>query len=366
MAPHAAPSPETRSVNDAMNRRIRRAKGVDRLMTGVFGAIGGFFLVLVIALAAYIVLRGFMSFHPQFLTFTRDGIMNQVFNTVYLVTLSVIISVAIGVPAGIYMAEYAPDNRLTAFIRISIESLSSLPSIVVGLFGYLVFILMVGAQWNLLAGALAVSILNLPLVTTQTEAAIRAIPKELTHGSAALGATHWTTITRVLLPAALPQLMTGVVLAAERGFGEAAALLYTAGMSTNINWASTDITSPTNPFNPLRPGETLSLHVWAMRTEAVEPNAVDIANFSAAVLVLIALGFSILARYITKRVHASMAGLSADTAKGKNPRMAPRGATSTREADATGAGNQGNPAGRDLTNTQDYTQRFNEITKDYE
>lgn len=312
LAPHetSAGTTTSRAKPDAMINRIRRAKRVDRLMTGVFGAIGGFFLGLVIALAAYIVWRGCMSFHPEFLTFTRAGIMNQVFNTVYLVGLSVIISVAIGVPAGIYMAEYAPDNRLTAWVRISIETLASLPSIVVGLFGYLVFILMVGAQWNLLAGALAVSILNLPLVTTQTEAALRAVPRTVAHGSAALGATHWTTITRVLLPAALPQLMTGVVLAAERGFGEAAALLYTAGMSTNINWASTDLTSPTNPFNPMRPGETLALHVWAMRTEAVEANAVDIANFSAAVLVLLALGFSILARVMTKRVHASMSGLS--------------------------------------------------------
>lgn len=297
-------------LSPQMESRIRRAKGMNNLMTGVFSAIGGFFLLLVVALAAYIVIRGFLSFDPVFLTFTKDGIMNQVFNTVYLVFLSLVVSVVLGVPAGIYMAEYAPDNRLTGFIRISIESLSSLPSIVVGLFGYLVFILMVGQQWNLLAGALAVSILNLPLVTTQTESAIRALPKDMTYGSAALGATHWTTITRVLLPASLPHLMTGVILAAERGFGEAAALLYTAGMATNINWASTNITSPTNPWNPMRPGETLSLHVWAMRTEAVEPNAVDIANFSAAVLVVMALLFSILARYITKRVHDNMAGLS--------------------------------------------------------
>ncbi|EFU82063.1 phosphate ABC transporter, permease protein PstA [Mobiluncus holmesii ATCC 35242] len=299
-----------------MEHRIRRAKSVNNLMTGVFGAIGGFFLLLIVALAAYIMVRGLLSFDPVFLSFSHDGIMNQVFNTVYLVFLSLIVSVALGVPAGIYMAEYAPENRWTGFIRISIESLSSLPSIVVGLFGYLVFILMVGQQWNLLAGALAVSILNLPLVTTSTESALRALPSDLKYGSAALGATHWTTIVRVQLPAALPHLMTGVVLAAERGFGEAAALLYTAGMSTNINWSSTDITSPTNAFNPMRPGETLSLHVWAMRTEAVEPNAVDIANFSAAVLVLIALLFSILVRTITKRIHAALAGLSDPASQG--------------------------------------------------
>lgn len=206
-----------------MEHRIRRAKSVNNLMTGVFGAIGGFFLMLIVALAAYIVARGLLSFDPVFLSFSRNGIMNQVFNTVYLVFLSLIVSVALGVPAGIYMAEYAPENRWTGFIRISIESLSSLPSIVVGLFGYLVFILMVGQQWNLLAGALAVSILNLPLVTTSTESALRALPSDLKYGSAALGATHWTTIVRVQLPAALPHLMTGVVLAddaVDRMFAE--------------------------------------------------------------------------------------------------------------------------------------------------
>ena len=308
--------PHTASgLSPQMESRIRRAKGVNNFMTGVFAAIGGFFLLLIVALAAYIVIRGFLDFDPMFLTFTDDGIMNQVFNTVYLVFLSLVVSVVVGVPAGIYMAEYAPENRLTGFIRISIESLSSLPSIVVGLFGFLVFILMMGQEWNLLAGAMAVSILNLPLVTTSTESAIRALPIDLKHGSAALGATHWTTITRVQLPAALPHLMTGVVLAAERGFGEAAALLYTAGMSTQINWASTNLASPTNPLNPLRPGETLALHVWAMRTEAVKDNAAEIANFSAAVLVLMALLFSILARVITKRVHDNMAGLS--TKKGE-------------------------------------------------
>lgn len=343
-----------------LEQRIIRAKRVNTLMTGVFAAIGGFFLLLIVALATYIVIRGFLSFDPAFLTFTNHGIMNQVFNTIYLVFLSLIVSVALGVPAGIYMAEYAPDNRWTGFIRISIESLSSLPSIVVGLFGYLVFILMVGQQWNLLAGAMAVSILNLPLVTTTTEAAIRELPKDLTYGSAALGATHWTTITRVLLPASLPHLMTGVVLAAERGFGEAAALLYTAGMATRINWSSTDITSPTNPFNPLRPGETLSLHVWAMRTEAIEPNAIDIANFSSAVLVLIALAFSVLARFITKRVHANMAGLSAKSARESKNRRGDSADTGDANEPETETGTA------EIIDASNFTKRFDSMREDQE
>lgn len=266
--------------------------------------------MLLLVFAGYIIIKGVMDFYPELLQFNRRGIGNQFFNTIYLVFLSLVISVPIGIAAGIYMAEYAPDNKVTAFIRVSIESLSSLPSIVVGLFGYLVFILMTGAKWNLMAGALAVSILSLPLITTTTEDALRSLPRGYTEGSVALGATHWRTITKVLLPACFPRIITGVILAAGRGFGEAAALLYTAGQSTNINWSNWNITSPTCPLNPFRPGETLALHIWVMRTEgSLNVNSQAIANFSAAVLVIMVLGFSLLARVLTRRYKRKMEGV---------------------------------------------------------
>lgn len=296
-----------------MLARIRRAKRMDRIMTGVFLAVGGFFLCLIIALAAYIIISGIRSYIPGMLSFSNEGVAigNQLFDTIYLVFLSLLVSVGIGVPAGIYMAEYAPENKLTDFIRISIESLSSLPSIVVGLFGYLVFLVLTGMRPNLFAGALALSILNLPLVTTETEAAIRSLPKSLSLGSAALGATHWRTITHVLLPAGLPHVVTGIMLAAQRGFGEAAALLYTAGGDTRLRWDRFNPTSSMFPLNPFRPAETLSLHVWKMRTEGgfLQANNVEIGNFSAAVLVLMALLFSVLVNITTKKVHARQAGL---------------------------------------------------------
>lgn len=292
-----------------IKRTNTRARRIDSAMTGVFYSVGGFFILLLIVLAGYIIIKGVLDFYPELLQFNRHGIGNQFFNTVYLVFLSLVICVPLGVAAGIYMAEYAGDNKLTAFLRVSIESLSSLPSIVVGLFGYLVFILMTGAKWNLMAGALAVSILSLPLITTTTEDALRSLPSGYTEGSMALGATHWRTITKVLLPACFPRIVTGVILAAGRGFGEAAALLYTAGQSTNINWANWNLASPTCPLNPFRPGETLALHIWAMRTEgSLNPNSEAIANFSAAVLVIMVLSFSLLARVITRRYKKKTEG----------------------------------------------------------
>ncbi len=293
----------------AITDRANRARLCDQIMTSIFYLVGGFFLALLFVLAGYIIIQGFVGFYPELLEFSRKGIGNQFFNTIYLVFLALLISVPLGMAAGIYMAEYAKEGKITDTIRICIEALSSLPSIVIGLFGYYVFILMTGMTWNLFAGALAVSILSIPLITTTTEDALRCLPKEYKQGSMGLGATHWQTICRVLLPACFPRIITGIILAAGRGFGEAAALLYTAGQSTNINWSNWNITSATCPLNPFRPGETLSLHIWAMRTEgSLNPNATQIANFSAAVLVIMVLTFSLGARYLSRRLDRKAEG----------------------------------------------------------
>ncbi len=294
--------------SDALPVASIRAKRWDKIMTILFYIIALFFLVLLASFAIYIMTKGFMGFSMDLMAFDETGIGNQLFNTIYLVVLSLLISVPLGVVSGIYMAEYAKANRATKILRMSIETLSSLPSIVVGLFGYLVFIVMTGAQWNLFAGALAVSILSLPIIATTTEDAFRSLPDGYKKGSFGLGATKWQTIWMVLLPACIPQIVTGVILAAGRAFGEAAALMFTAGMSTDINWNSTDITSPTNPFNPFRPGETLALQIWASRTEALAANAEQIANLCAALLMVLVFAFTLGARYLSRRMNRKMVG----------------------------------------------------------
>lgn len=277
-------------------------------MTLVFYAVAAFFLILLVAFASFVIIKGFLGATPEMFTFSNKGILNQLFNTVYLVALSLLISCPIGMAAGIYLAEYAKQGRLTAVIKMCIETLSSLPSIVVGLFGYLVFILMTGMKWNLLAGALAVSILSLPLITTTTVDALRALPVYYHDGSMGLGATKWQTIHNVLMPACSSRIVTGIILAAGRGFGEAAALLYTAGMSTDINWSNWNLSSPTCPLNPFRPGETLSLHIWSSFTESTAANAKDIANLSSAVLMILVLVFNICVRIISRRSEKARQG----------------------------------------------------------
>ena len=292
-----------------MSKRHRNAILADRAMTVVLYGVAGFFLLLLAAFTVYILGKGVSEFDFGLLAFNSKGIGNQLFNTVYLVFLALLISVPLGIAAGIYMAEYAKKGKLTSFIRTCIETLSSLPSIVVGLFGYLVFVVLVHGKWSLMAGALAVSILSLPLITTTTEDALHAIPASWKEGSFALGATHRQTILRVMLPGCVPRIITGVILAAGRGFGEAAALLYTAGMSTDLNWSRWwKLNSPVCPFNPFRPGETLALHIWASRTEAVAANAAQVADVSAAVLIVMVFVFSIGARAIGRRLDRKMTG----------------------------------------------------------
>ncbi len=293
-----------------MKRRHNIAKINDRIMTVILYIVAGFFLLLLAAFTIYILSKGVSEFDLSLLAFNENGIGNQFFNTVYLVFLALLISVPIGILAGVYMAEYAKQGHFSSFIRTCIETLSSLPSIVVGLFGYLVFVVMTHSQWNLMAGALAVSILNLPLITTVTEDALRAVPATYKEGSFALGTTHWQTIFHVLLPACVPRIITGIILAAGRGFGEAAALLYTAGMSTDISWSNWNLTSPTCPLNPFRPGETLSLTIWASRTEAVAPNAAQIADISSAVLILMVFVFCIGSRIIGRILNKRLVGES--------------------------------------------------------
>lgn len=284
---------------------MNRAKKKDRFMTGVFYAIGWLMLAFLLYLTFTIIFDGLKGFSPDFLGAAGNGIFNQFFNTLYLVFLSLLVSVPIGIGAGVYLAEYAKEGKFLTMLEVSIESLSSLPSIVIGLFGYLAFIMWTGMSWNIVAGALTISILSIPLITTETNNAIRALPIEYKEGSLGLGATKSETIRKVLIPAAMPQILTGVIMAAGRGFGEAAALLYTSGQSTYINWHNFwKITSPTSPLNPFRSGETLSLHIWVMRTEgALNPKATQIANFTSAVLVVLALLFTLVTRRISDKMR---------------------------------------------------------------
>lgn len=289
-----------------MESRIKNARGIDKGMTVVFYAVAIFFFLLLAAFAGKVIIGGFAGASPEMFRFARKGsIGNQLFNTIYLVFVSLVVSVPLGVCAGIYLSMYAKQGFFTKFLRMCIETLSSLPSIVVGLFGYLVFLVFMGMGKSLLAGALSVSILTLPLITTTTEDAIKGLPEGYYQASLGLGATKWQSIFHVLLPACLPRIMTGVILAAGRGFGEAAVLLYTTGSGTSLRWGNWDLSAPTCPLNLLRPAETLSIQIWNLQVNGQDR---ALANLASAVLMLLVLAFSIGANALSHWIAKKNAG----------------------------------------------------------
>lgn len=289
----------------------------DKLATFMLYAVAGFVVVLLLLFVGYILYHGRERLNFRFITSPPaimeegGGIGPQLFNSIYLVALSMLFTIPIGVSAGIYMAEYARPSRLTRIIRFCIEALASLPSIVIGLFGLLVFVSATKWGYTLMAGALAVSILNLPVITRISEDAVRSVPPSIKEASLALGATRWQTIYKVLIPSAIPGLITGIVITSGRVFGEAAALLYTAGMSSpRLDFANLNPFSADSPLNPFRPAETLAVHIWKVNSEGLAPDSRQIADGAAAILIISVFLFNIMSRFLGKAINAKFAGKS--------------------------------------------------------
>lgn len=290
------------------------AKLKDKIATAILYIISGLILLLLISLIGYIIYNGRDSLNLKFLFGnpkigeSGGGIAPQLFNSFYLLIIALLITIPLGIGAGIYLAEYAKEGKFLNIIRLCIETMASLPSIVVGLFGLLVFVKMTGG-YNLISGALAITVLNLPSMTRVCENAVRAAAAGVKEASLGLGATQWQTIRKVMLPSAIPQILTGIILAAGRIFGEAAALLYTAGMSAPIlRFNNISLVNKSSAFSLFRPSETLAVYIWKLNSEGMVPDAGKIASGAAAVLVIMVLLFNLLARLLGKILYKSYSG----------------------------------------------------------
>ncbi|ARF69156.1 phosphate ABC transporter, permease protein PstA [Paenibacillus larvae subsp. pulvifaciens] len=227
------------------------------------------------------------------------GVGPMLFNSFYILFLSLVFSLPVGFGAGIYLAVYAKKNRLTGFIRISVEALASVPSIVFGMFGFLLFVQFFNLKISVLSGSLALALLNLPVLVRVTEGAFRTVPHSYWEASLALGSTRWQAIRKVLFPAALPSLITGITLVAGRALGESAILIYTAGLSVSRNFPE---------LNPFAMGETLAVHLWYVQSEALVPDAKQIAAGSAALLLLVVLAFNLLIGILSRIIQKRLSG----------------------------------------------------------
>lgn len=291
-----------------------RPERVDKIATGIILGLAGLVGVVILSLLIYILAMGLPHISWHFLTSSAEsftaggGIRDQLFNSFYLVTLTLVVSIPLSLCAAIYLSEYAPDNWWTRTLRLAIEVLSSLPSVVVGLFGYLVFVLQFGLDFSLLAGALALTILNLPILTRSCEDALQQVPYLQRQAGLGLGMSKWRVTTKIVVPAALPGIITGAILSAGRIFGEAAALIYTAGQSSpTIDYGDWNPFSPTSFLNPMRPAETLAVHIWKVNSEGLVPDARAVSNGSAAVLIIAILLFNLIARYVGYRIKQRLA-----------------------------------------------------------
>ncbi|MBE9388014.1 phosphate ABC transporter permease PstA [Vagococcus salmoninarum] len=285
-------------------------KKADKVATGILYGIASIIVLILASLLLYILVRGVPHISWEFLTKPSKtfqeggGIGIQLFNSFYLLLITMIISIPISLGAGIYLSEYAKKNWVTDIIRTAIEILSSLPSVVVGLFGFLIFVVQAGFGFSIISGALALTFFNLPLLTRNVEESLKAVHFTQREAGLALGLSRWETVIKVVVPEALPGILTGIILGAGRIFGEAAALIYTAGQSAPAldfsNWNPLSISSPLNIF---RQAETLAVHIWKVNSEGTMPDGVQVSAGASAVLIIAVLIFNMLARFLGKRLH---------------------------------------------------------------
>ena len=259
----------------------------------IFAAAAATFAVLLFLLA-YILINGLPNIKPSLFSLEYNtenaSLMPALVNTVIMTALSLVIAIPFGIFSAIFLVEYAKKgNKFVGIIRITAETLSGIPSIVYGLFGMLFFVSALKWGYSILAGAFTMSIMILPLIMRTTEKALKSVPDTYREGSFGLGAGKLRTIFRIVLPAAVPGIMAGVILAIGRIMGETAALMYTAG------------TVPKMASSPMDSGRTLAVHMYNLSSEGLY---MDQAYATAVILLIVVVGMNTLsavaARKLTK------------------------------------------------------------------
>ena len=303
-----------RSAAQAQDAYLERSQRNDRIATGVLTLIVGLVMVIVVSMVLFILSQGIETlFKSGFLTEasrangTQGGVAYQLFDSFYLLILTLVISLPISLGGAVFLVEYAPDGPITSIASTAIETLSSLPSIVVGMFGFLVFSVNFGWKYSILSGAVALTMFNIPILVRVIQQALEDVPASQRDACLAMGLTRWETTVHVLIPVAMPAIVTGVVLSAGRVFGEAAALLFTSGMSSpvRLNFFTLNFASPTCAWNVFRPAESLAVHIYKIYGEG-SPEAQTIVWGTAALLMICVLLFNVAARIVGKALARRM------------------------------------------------------------
>jgi len=279
--------------------RIIPPKIAQKIMNGVFWASGIITLLILLVVIGYVLYKGLPVINLEFL-FTdpidsgrSGGIFPMIVSSLYVTFIAVLVAAPLGVGAALYLAEYAGENRTVRLIRFGAETLSSIPSIIFGLFGLAFFVIYLQMGWSVLSGGLTLALMALPTILAASEVSIESINKSYAEGSLALGATKWQTVSKVVIPAALPGITTGIILGMARAIAEAAAILYTVGAALLI------------PISLLDPARPLPLHLYILATEGI---SMDNAWGTAAVLVILILIITVTTNTLVDRYQKKMMG----------------------------------------------------------
>ena len=279
--------------------KILSPNNSQKVMNAVLWGSGLFTVFILIVIIGYILYEGLPVVNLNFLlsdpidSGKSGGIFPMIVSTFYVTFIAVVVATPLGVGAAVFLSEYAGESRLVKLIRFGSETLASIPSIVFGLFGLAFFVVFLGLGWSVISGALTLSFMALPTILRTAEVSIETVPQAYKEGSLALGATKWQTIYKVVLPAAIPGITTGIILGMARAMEETAAILYTVGAALAV---------PISIFDPARP---LPLHLYILATEGISlPNAYG----TAAVLVILILVITIVTNTLVERYTKKMMG----------------------------------------------------------
>ncbi len=280
-----------------MNTLMRKKRRVgDLVLLGLIYLSAVFALALLIGIIVYVFAKGAHTISWTFLTTVTSslkgtvGILGNIVNTLYIIVLTLLIATPVGVGSAIYLNEYARPGKLVRVIEFTTETLAGIPSIVFGLFGMMFFGTTLGMKTSILTGSFTLTIMILPLITRNTQEALKTVPDSYRSGALGMGATKWYMIRTVLLPSAMPGILTGVILAIGRIVGESAALLFTSGSGRNL--PKPGLTGFFEKFT--QSSGTLTIELYLQ----MQNGKYDTAFGIGCVLLVIVLGINFLAKFV--------------------------------------------------------------------
>jgi phosphate transport system permease protein len=274
-------------------------KYAQKIMNVVFWAVGILAIAILVMVIGYLLYVGLPQVNLTFLfsdpidNGAAGGIWPSIVSTFYITIVALVVAAPLGVLAAVYLAEYSGENTFVKTIRFATETLASVPSIVFGLFGLAFFVVYLQMGFCILAGGLTLALMAIPTILRTSEVAIETVPQSYKEGSMALGSSKWQTVIRVVIPAAIGGITTGIILGMARAIEETAAILYTVGATTTV------------PISLFDGGDPLPLHLYTLATEGISlPNAYG----TAAVLVILILVITFSTNYLVERYTKKMMG----------------------------------------------------------